>query len=440
MENNAIGRLRRLGVGTPDILIPKKNVDLKKWAVVACDQYTSEPEYWQRVENYVGDNPSTLRLIYPEAYLEEKDPQKRIDRINATMAKYLEEDLFDTFKESFFLVHRTTGEGPGRWGLIVALDLEHYDYAEDSKTYVRATEGTILSRIPPRKQIRKDAPLEFPHILVLISDQKKSIIEPLIDQRKTLQKVYDTDLMEGGGHVTAYQVSKDRLDDLSLAFESLHAGLDPQNPLLFAMGDGNHSLATAKACWEDIKKTLTTDEISNHPARYALVELENIFDPGLVFEPIHRVLFSISKEDFLQELGKHCSSFIFENVENLNEIESILDTKSNLQKFGFADENGLSIVTLQEPQSSIAAGTLQAVIDSLLSIQKSISVDYIHGADVTKNIGTKRGNIGLFLPAIEKSTFFDTIIADGALPRKTFSMGEAHEKRFYMEGRKIKNI
>jgi len=438
MENKAIDRLKALGIGTPDILIPKKGTDLKKWAVVACDQYTSEPQYWENALAYVGDDPSTLHLIYPEAYLEEKDPQARIDGINATMAKYLDDQLFETYQESFFLVHRTTGEGTGRWGLVVALDLEHYDYSKDSKTHIRATEGTILSRIPPRKQIRKDAPLELPHILVLISDAQRSIIEPLIEKRNTLPQVYDTELMAGGGHLSAYRVSGAELEPVASAFEQLHAALDPANPLLFAMGDGNHSLATAKACWEDIKKGLDTEQMERHPARYALVELENIFDPGLVFEPIHRVLFNLERTLFLKELSRHCTSYSLEPTASLAMIEKALEAKDGLQRFGYCDSEGLAIITVTEPESTIAAGTLQSVIDNLLSSGGKVAVDYIHGSDVTKTLGSKQGNIGLFLPSIDKETFFDTIIADGALPRKTFSMGEAHEKRFYMEARKIK--
>lgn len=436
---NAIERMKALGIGTPDILIPHEGIDLQKWAVVACDQYTSEHDYWERVEKYVGTDPSTLRLIFPEAYLEEKNPQERIHRINAAMAEYISQDLFTTYGESFFLVHRTTGAGPGRWGLVVALDLEQYDYAKDSRTPIRATEGTIISRIPPRKEIRKDAPLELPHILVLISDANRSVIEPLVSAKESLEKVYDTDLMEGGGHIQAFRVSGERwLGQVASAFEELQASLHPANPLLFAMGDGNHSLATAKSCWEDIKAGLGEKERQAHPARYALVELENIFDPGLVFEPIHRVLFNINRQQFLDELAKHCVSYQIESVDTVTEVVSAIGQRGGLQRFGYVDADGLKVFSLTEPEATIPAGTLQSVIDALLDTDNGVQVDYIHGADVTKNIGSKKGNIGLFLPAIDKSTFFETIIADGALPRKTFSMGEAHEKRFYMEARKIK--
>lgn len=438
MESNAIEKMRAVGVGTPDILVPKKGTDLRKWAVVACDQYTSEHEYWKRVESYVGDSPSTLHLIFPEAYLEESDPQRRIDAINEAMATYVSEGLFTTYPESFFLVHRTTGAGPGRWGLVVTLDLEQYDYSKESRTLIRATEGTIVSRIPPRKLIRKDAPLELPHILVLISDESRSVIEPLIAQQSTLPLVYDTDLMEGGGHVRAFQVNGRLLKQVARAFETLHDSLDPENPLLFAMGDGNHSLATAKSCWEDIKAELSAEELQNHPARYALVEIENIFDPGLVFEPIHRVLFSITKKEFVEELGRHCDGFAETTVSSIDMVNTLIEKNDGVQRFGYADSDGLSVYSLENPAATIPAGTLQSVIDALLKTSKNGTVDYIHGDEVTKELGSGKGNIGLFLPAIDKSTFFDTIIADGALPRKTFSMGEAHEKRFYMEARKIR--
>jgi len=432
-------RLEKLGVGVPDILVPNATVDLEKWAVVACDQYTSEKEYWHEVDSFVGEEPSTLRLIFPEAYLEEPDPSKRIAGINAKMDEYLRADLFKTYKNSFFLVHRETGHGPGRWGLIVALDLEHYNYSKDSRTHIRATEGTILSRIPPRKLIRKDAPLELPHILVLISDPLRTVIEPLIDVKNALEKAYETNLMQHGGKLTAYRVyGESYLTQLADAFEKLHAQLDSNNPLLFAMGDGNHSLATAKSCWEDIKQNLSTSEASNHPARYALVELENIFDPGLEFEPIHRVLFNLKRETFLSYVSKACESYTVTPVSELSELTTKIENASSSQDFGFVDSQGLAVISLIEPQATIAAGTLQSVIDSILLHEKSVQVDYIHGSAVTNSLGSQSGNIGLFLPALDKNVFFNTIVKDGALPRKTFSMGEAHEKRYYMEARRIK--
>ncbi|WP_320130856.1 DUF1015 domain-containing protein [uncultured Sphaerochaeta sp.] len=436
--SNSDELLMTLALKKADIMVPKKGTDLTKWAVVACDQYTSEPEYWERTSAYVGEDPSTLRLIFPECYLEEPNPQERINQINTHMSQYINEKLFDTYKDSFFLVHRSTGgASKGRWGLLVSLDLEQYSYAKDSRTLIRATEGTILSRIPPRKEIRKNAPLELPHIMVLLSDDQRSVIEPLANKRNSLKMVYDTDLMEGGGHLSAWVIDKE--EDFSIIAESLqtmHDRLDPENPLLYAMGDGNHSLATAKSCWEDVKKNLNEEEKENHPARFALVELENIYDPGLEFEPIHRVLFGLDIKTFTSEIEKCAKSYSIEVVEDLKTLHSLVNKKNQNQQFGFCNESGFYLFSLVQPISSIAAGTLQVVIDSLLN-QKKATVDYIHGEQVVSKLGRQKGNCGLILPDVAKETFFESIIKDNALPRKTFSMGEAHEKRFYMEARKI---
>ena len=432
---NVNNRLEKLGLQAADILIPRKDVDLTKWAVVACDQFTSEKDYWHDVEKTVGDAPSTLKLIFPECYLDDGDDERRINDINKTMKEYVDADLFKTYKNCFFLVRRTCGSAC-RWGLMAALDLDRYSWEKGSTSLIRATEGTILSRIPPRKKIRKDAPLEIPHIMVLISDKEKSVIEPLAAQSGKLEKVYDFELMKNGGHLEAWVVDSDSLkSQVATAFEKLDAALDPKNPLLFAMGDGNHSFATAKSCWEDIKATLTEEQRKCHPARFCLVELENIFDPGLVFGPIHRVLFNVPESVFLEELRKNASAVAEEKVGCRNCIAREIADQSQ-QRFGYCTSDKHVVVTLKDPSANIAAGTLQKVIDEL--IKKGYSVDYIHGADVTDKLGSEKGNIGLFLPAIDKATFFDTIIKDGALPRKTFSMGEANEKRYYMEARAIR--
>lgn len=428
-------RLERIGIQAPDIMMPVKGTDLSKWAVVACDQFTSEKEYWKDVDDLVNDSPSTLRLIFPECYLEDGDGEQRIDQINEKMKAYVEANLFETYKETFFLVRRTCKES-SRWGLMAALDLDRYSWEKGSTSLIRATEGTILSRIPPRKKIRKDAPLEIPHIMVLISDEKRSVIEPLAAKVADLKAVYDIELMKDGGHLSAWAVDSDSdKEAITSAFESLYDALDPSNPLLFAMGDGNHSFATAKSCWEDIKQTLSEEERKTHPARFCLVELENIFDPGLVFEPIHRVLFNVPEDVFLEELRKNAKDVESKTVGCRNCIAKDI-AKQDVQRFGYCTSDKHVVVSLKDPAANIAAGTLQKVIDAL--IQKGYSVDYIHGADVTDKLGSQKGNIGLFLPAIDKSTFFDTIIKDGALPRKTFSMGEANEKRYYMEARSIK--
>ena len=432
-------RLKKLALKSADILLPKKGTDLSTWAVVACDQYTSEKEYWEQASKLIGNNPSTLNLIYPEAFLEEENPQKRIEAINNHMESYLNSGLFDVYENSFFLIHRTTPNSDlGRWGLLVTLDLEQYSYAKDSRSLIRATEGTILSRIPPRKEIRKNAPLELPHIMVLISDEKKTVIEPFTKKKDTLEMVYDTPLMAGGGHIQAWAITKEEdFAAIADAVQAMYDRLDPTNPLLFAMGDGNHSLATAKSCWEDIKKTLSTEEMEDHPARYALVELENIYDPGLEFEPIHRVLFGIENATFKSEVEKCAESVSFEKVADLKTLHALVNETREEQLFGYCDQSGYYLYMLTKPIASIAAGTLQVVIDSLLA-QKKATVDYIHGEQVTANLGMKTTNCALILPYVAKNTFFESIIKDNALPRKTFSMGEAHEKRYYIEARKIK--
>ena len=428
-------KLEKMGLRASDLMIPKKGVDLSKWAVVACDQFTSEKDYWQDVDRIVGKDPSTLRLIFPECYLDDGDGDKRIADINRTMDSYVKDEIFDTYRDCFFLVKRTCGNS-SRWGLMASLDLDRYSWEKDSRSLIRATEGTILSRIPPRKKIRKDAPLEIPHIMVLISDKDKTVIEPLAAKADRLAEVYDVELMKNGGHLQAWVVDSEK-DKTAIAdaFAKLYDGLNPENPLLFAMGDGNHSFATAKSCWEDIKQTLTEEERKTHPARFCLVELENIFDPGLVFEPIHRVLFNVPEDVFLSELEKNAEKIETEKVGCRNCIAKRIADQGR-QRFGYCTSEKHVVVTLDEPSANIAAGTLQKVIDSLIA--KGYSVDYIHGADVTDKLGSEKGNIGLFLPAIDKGTFFDTIIKDGALPRKTFSMGEANEKRYYMEARAIR--
>ena len=432
---NVKARLQAMGLEAAEIMIPKKEIDPSAWAVVACDQFTSEKEYWEDADRIAGKKPSTLRLIFPECYLEDGDGDRRIADINRTMKEYVDENLFDTYKECFFLVKRTCGSSC-RWGLMAALDLDRYSWEKDSRSLIRATEGTILSRIPPRKKIRKDAPLEIPHIMVLISDSRRSVIEPLAAETAQLKKVYDFELMKNGGHLEAWVVDSAKdMEQVTSAFEVLYKELNPQNPLLFAMGDGNHSFATAKSCWEDIKQTLTEEQRKTHPARFCLVELENIFDPGLVFEPIHRVLFNVPEDVFLEELKKNAAEVSLETVGCRNCIAKKIADQGE-QKFGYCTSEKHVVATLKNPAANIAAGTLQKVIDALLA--KGYSVDYIHGADVTDKLGSEKGNIGLFLPAIDKGTFFDTIIKDGALPRKTFSMGEANEKRYYMEARAIK--
>lgn len=437
MDRKLKEKLRSFGLSESTILLPTKACDFYRWATVACDQYTSEPEYWKSVEELTDGFPTTFRLIYPECYLEDGGKEKRIREINASMQRYLDDGLFDAYPESFILVERTTESGT-RLGLMAALDLECYSYDKDSRTPVRATEGTILSRIPPRKEIRRNAPLELPHIMVLISDAERSIIEKLEKRKEGMRCVYDTDLMKKGGHVKGYLVDKDEdMEIIAEGFARLCSALDPSNPLLFAMGDGNHSLATAKSCWEDIKQTLTEEEKQTHPARYALVELENIFDPALKFEPIHRVFFRLDEEILLELVREECKELEVRKASSLEEAEALINESSPSQLFAYVTKDGFNVCSLKCPKSSIAAGTIQHIIDRVLE-EKLAEVDYIHGADVTARLGSENGNIGIIMPDVSKETFFESIIKEGAFPRKTFSIGHANEKRFYMEARKIR--
>ncbi|MDY7027317.1 MAG: DUF1015 domain-containing protein [Spirochaetota bacterium] len=442
--DKAIKKFEKIGVKIPRILMPRKDVDLGTWAVVACDQYTSEPEYWKKVEELASGSPSALNLILPECYLEEPGKDERINRINATMDTYLEEGVLVQHGPSIFLVQRETPDSPPRWGLILALDLEKYDFSEGATSLIRATEGTILDRIPPRKHIRRNAPIELPHILVLIDDPDRSVIEPLAERSSSFEKIYDFDLMQNSGHLRGYKIT----DDASLEgiADVLNELADPErfrerygedNVLLFAMGDGNHSLATAKSIWEDYKKEHADDPaLMEHPCRWALVEIENIYDDGLIFEPIHRVVFNSDFASFKSQLEK-LGTVTFQALESVESVIRMVASEPDRHTIGYADADKVGIFIVEHPDSTISAGTAQTAIDALVS-EGSASVDYIHGADTAEKLGRREGNFGIFLPALDKSDFFRTVVKDGSLPRKTFSMGMAHEKRFYLEARRIR--
>ena len=393
-----------------DILIPK-DIDNKKWSVVACDQYTSQPEYWNEVKTIAGDEPSALNIVFPEAFLEEGD--FRIAKINATMEKYLEDGIFEELLDSMIYVERTMANGNVRRGIIGAVDLEAYDFSVGSASKIRATEGTVLERIPPRVKIRENASLELPHIMLLIDDKDRTVIE----QVEKGEMIYDFDLMQNGGHLTGYLLSDFEAERVLASLDILDE--NAEGNLLFAVGDGNHSLATAKTCWENLKATLTDAEKENHPARFCLVEIENIHDEALEFEPIHRVVFDASPEELLAEFKKYYPETASE------------DNGGQHIKYTYKDEKGDLFV--KNSPSALCVGTLQKFLDD-----KGYKVDYIHGEDVTENLSKADNTIGFLLPGMEKSDLFRGVIMDGALPRKTFSMGEAHDKRFYFEAKKIK--
>lgn len=414
--------------GPGNILLPH-DIDMTKWAVVACDQYTSEHSYWNKVESLVGSAPSTLKITLPEIYLEEKDVDERIKKINNTMNEYLQENLFTEYKDSMIYVQRTQKDGKVREGLIGVIDLEEYNYEKGSQSLIRATEKTVIERIPPRKKIRENAPLELPHIMILIDDYEKNIIEKLKDKVTEENILYDFDLMENGGHIKGYKLDDTSIKNVVNKLEKLNDidyfnkkyNVKDKGVLLFAMGDGNHSLATAKACYEKLKETLPKEEYINHPARYALVELVNLHSPALEFEPIHRVVFNTDPKHLLEELYKYY---------DINEVKIG-------QSFRVVTKDIDKTLYIKNPKSNIAVGSLQIFLDEYLKENKG-KIDYIHGDETTKNMAKEEGNIGFLFDAMKKNDLFKTVILDGALPRKTFSMGHSYDKRYYLESRKIK--
>lgn len=415
---------------TADILLPK-SADLSKWAVVACDQFTSEPEYWEEVRKIVGDEPSTLNIIFPEVYLEDGDGDERIEKINKTMDEYIKSGILKEYKNSMIYVERVQTDGKVRKGIIGTVDLEEYDFNKGSQSAIRATEGTIISRIPPRRKIRINAPMELPHILMLIDDRKKCIVEPLESKKDTFEKLYDFDLMQKSGHICGYLIDDESIKNILCEMEKLedeknfYEKYETQNTgvLVIAAGDGNHSLATAKTCWEEIKKGLSEEEKENHPARFALVELENIHDDALEFEPIQRVLFDISPEKLMSDFMNYYDEISYED--------------NGGQKIRYTYKGKSGAVYVKNAPSNLAVGTLQKFLDEYLD-KNGGRIDYIHGDDVVESLSDADGRIGFMVDRMEKNDLFTTVIRDGALPRKTFSMGNAADKRFYLECRKIK--
>lgn len=461
---NARERLERIGVSVPEIYLPAPGVDYRKWAVVACDQYSSEREYWESVDHDVGDAPSTLRLIFPECYLEDPDKNLRIAKIQENMRDYRERGVLSPRGEACVLVERSTPfeENP-RLGLVVAIDLERYQYGADSKSLIRPTEHTIVERLPPRMAIRRGAELELPHIMILIDDPQHKVIEPLYKKRQYFERAYDFDLMKNSGHVRGWLVLREEeLAQIADALEALgnreafQKRYGHDEVLLFAVGDGNHSLATAKAIWEETKAAFANTPhaqnlLASHPARYALVELVNLYDQGLPFHPIHRVLFNVDAQDFLSTLERSGAEIRFtqdaadafahvdatEGTNPAKHSDSAPAASSSAHQFAFVTEHRTGTITFDAPKARLAVATIQEQIDAYREKHPEVGIDFIHGTASTEALGKKKGNIGLYLPRISKTAFFSVVVHDGVMPRKTFSMGEAPEKRFYIEARKI---
>lgn len=410
-----------------DILLPR-DAEYEKWAVIACDQFTSEPEYWQETENMTEGAVTALDLILPEIYLGEADVDKRIDKIAANMYGYLDSDVFEEHKNALIYVERIQTDGVLRAGVVGAVDLEEYDYSKGSTSQIRATEATVTERIPPRIKVREKAPIELPHIMILIDDEKKALIEPLAEHKDDMKKLYDFELMQGGGRLAGWLLTDALRDELleklakfseKEAFEKRY-GLADTAPLTFAMGDGNHSLATAKAYYEKLKAANPDKDMSSHPARYALAEIVNLHSPALDFEAIHRI---VGTADIDQMMAKMTD-------------ELGLSEEPAEQSFVTVRGGEKKKLYVHKPTSKLTVGSLQNFLDKYLA-ENGGDIDYIHGTEVVEKLAADGKKIGFVLPDMGKEQLFPTVIADGALPRKTFSMGHARDKRYYVEARKI---
>ena len=409
-----------------DIMLPK-DAPMEKWAVIACDQFTSDYDYWQRVRANAEGCPSTINLVLPEAILGTPEEETQTALINKTMGEYIENGVFTTYANSFVYVERTMENGTIRKGLVGMVDLEAYDFTQGATADIRATERTVIERIPPRVKVRKDAPVELPHIIMLVDDHDKVLIEPITAKKDSLKKVYECDLMEDGGHIAGWIVEGADVEAFNAVFEEYSANVGSKYadlegvPMILATGDGNHSLATAKTCYEELKAANPGVDLSNHPARYALVEVENIHDEAQVFEPIHRIIMGLDPEKVLADA---------------RDAICVEDSDAGFEAKVYIGEKEETIY-LDKGKGELAVGVLQEWLDAYLKANGG-DIDYIHDDDALIALAAKPMSIGFLLPAMEKSQLFRGVIADGSLPWKTFSMGHSREKRYYVEARKIK--
>lgn len=409
-----------------DILLPE-NTDMSKWAVVACDQYTSEPEYWAETEKIAGEEKSALKLILPEIFLESENVKEKISKIHSEMESYLDENSFRKLENTLIYIERTQNDGKVRAGIVGAIDLEMYDYRKGSTSQVRATEATVVERIPPRMAVRRGAKLELPHIMILIDDDKKTVVETA-GKSNGKELVYDFSLMQKGGSIKGWKLSDEACERVIDALEALgnidafnaKYSLNEEKPLVYAMGDGNHSLATAKEFYEELKKLNPDRDLSNHPARYALAEIVNLHSEALEFEAIHRIVTNVNTGELM---------------EKLTEKLALSDEKAE-QSFKVVNGKEVAVKYIHNPLSKLSVGSLQTALDEILPTLGG-KIDYIHGIEVVEKLSADKNSVGFVLEDMAKSELFPTVICDGALPRKTFSMGHAWDKRYYVEARKI---
>ena len=417
------------------ILLPSEQIPLEQWGCIACDQFTSDRDYWKRAEETVGTDPSTLNLILPEVYLEDGDADARIAKIHAAMDEYIQKVLTRSV-DGFVYVERTEQSGAVRQGLVGKVDLEAYSYRRGEKCTVRPSESTVESRIPPRMKVRTGAPLETPHIMMLVDDPQCTLIEPIAARRNELRKVYEGDLMLGGGHIAGWAVEDpallEQIENAVLAlgsqeaFDAKYPQVKGGKPLTLAVGDGNHSLATAKACWEELKKTLTPEQAENHPARWCLAEVCNVHSPAIEIEPIHRVLFNVD-----------CAAVLLALVTWSDEnMAGCCFGGSKQQPFTLAGPHMANVLSFEEPTAPLTVGTIDEFIEYYLERHPEGRVDYVHDEPAVRAL-CKKGAVAFLMPPFAKSDLFKGVVMGGVLPRKTFSMGHAEEKRYYIECRKI---
>lgn len=439
-------KIEDFGIRIPEILLPK-NIDVASWSVIACDQYTQDLDYWKRAEAAASGKPSTLNLILPEVYLNSPDKAQRIEKIRKTMKEYLEGSVFDQPRKSMIYIERKTAFGRTRRGLVTQIDLETYEWKPFSKANIRATEATIVERIPPRMEIRRGAPLELPHIMLLVDDKEDLLIGGTGKAVRGKTPLYSGELMCNGGSICGWAVESEA--EITGVTEAVNKIAETNraadgSTFLFAVGDGNHSLATAKAVWDEYKEKLIAsgaDEaaLKECPVRYALVEIVNIYDTGLTFEPIHRVIFDCDVDGLIKSLADKLGGSV-NDMAGAAELEAAV--KASHADFGFAYKaDGVQKYKLLKTGiKELAVARLQPEIDEFLKAcdsDKKPEIDYIHGSEETLKLGERDNAVGILLPPIAKDSFFETINGRGPLPRKSFSMGEADEKRFYLECRKL---
>ena len=439
--NNHRQKLNSLGVEIPSILLPQ-GVDLQKWAVIACDQFTQDRDYWKKAKATAAGSPSTLDMIFPEVFLSDGDADKRIADIHSTMKHYLQEGVFGEPRQGFIYIERDTPYQKKRRGLVAAIDLEQYNWKPDSRPLIRSTEGTVEDRLPPRMDIRRGAPLELPHVLLLIDDDTDSLLPALGERARKNAPVYNTPLMMDSGSVSGWFL--DAESDIAFAAEKLETLYNRsisrygKLPFLFAVGDGNHSLAAAKGIWEEYKNSCSAqgvDELPNHPCRYALVEIENIYDPAIQFEPIHRLVFDVGYDGIVSVLSR-LQDFTCRPIESLDEFlrswRNLHETQSTTNCFGIISEGKYALIETSAP--GISTASLQPLLDSELPNNET---DYIHDEAELLRLAAiaSRKSAGILLPPVQKSGLFETVARLGPLPRKSFSMGHSREKRFYLECR-----